>query len=54
LTWNHFLRTFFLIGFVEEIPYRGFILQNGKNGLILGLPIRHQPVAAVVTYEAFR
>ena len=28
LTWNHFLSTFFLTGFVEEIPYRGFILQK--------------------------
>lgn len=31
LTWNHCLSTFFLIGFVEEIPYRGFILQKWQE-----------------------
>jgi len=28
LTWNGVLSTSFLIGFIEEIPYRGFILQK--------------------------
>lgn len=28
LTWNDLLSTFFLIGLIEEIPYRGFILQK--------------------------
>jgi len=28
LTWNSVLSTSLLIGFVEEIPYRGFILQK--------------------------
>jgi uncharacterized protein len=28
LTWNSLLSTFFLIGFIEEIPYRGFMLQK--------------------------
>src|SRR4030095_3920047 len=27
-TWNSILSTFLLIGFVEEIPYRGFIFQK--------------------------
>jgi membrane protease YdiL (CAAX protease family) len=28
ITWNSILGTSFLIGFVEEIPYRGFIFQK--------------------------
>ncbi|MCE7988041.1 MAG: CPBP family intramembrane metalloprotease [Caldilinea sp. CFX5] len=28
LTWNHLFSTFLLIGLIEEIPYRGFILQK--------------------------
>lgn len=28
LTWNSLFSTFLLIGFIEEIPYRGFILQK--------------------------
>lgn len=28
LTWNSVISTSFLIGFIEEIPYRGFILQK--------------------------
>jgi len=28
LTWNSVIGTSFLIGFIEEIPYRGFILQK--------------------------
>jgi uncharacterized protein len=28
ITWNSLLSTSFLIGFVEEIPFRGFILQK--------------------------
>jgi len=28
LTWNSVIGTSFLIGFIEEIPYRGFILQR--------------------------
>jgi len=28
LTWNSIISTSFLIGFVEEIPYRGFMLQR--------------------------
>jgi membrane protease YdiL (CAAX protease family) len=28
VTWNSVLGTSFLIGFVEEIPYRGFMLQK--------------------------
>jgi CAAX protease family protein len=28
VTWNSMLGTSFLIGFIEEIPYRGFILQK--------------------------
>lgn len=37
LTWNHFLSTFFLIGFVEEIPYRGFILQKWQERFNFGI-----------------
>src|SRR5438094_6062148 len=28
LTWNSVIGTSFLIGFIEEIPYRGFMLQK--------------------------
>jgi len=28
VTWNSVLGTSFLVGFIEEIPYRGFILQK--------------------------
>src|SRR5262245_5689803 len=28
VTWNSLLGTSFLIGFIEEIPYRGFMLQK--------------------------
>ena len=28
VTWNSVLGTSFLIGFIEEIPYRGFMLQK--------------------------
>jgi CAAX protease family protein len=28
VTWNSMLGTSFLVGFIEEIPYRGFILQK--------------------------
>lgn len=28
LTWNSVISTSFLIGFIEEVPYRGFILQK--------------------------
>jgi membrane protease YdiL (CAAX protease family) len=28
VTWNSLLGTSFLVGFIEEIPYRGFILQK--------------------------
>lgn len=37
LTWNHLLSTFFLIGFIEEIPYRGFILQKLQERMNFGL-----------------
>jgi membrane protease YdiL (CAAX protease family) len=28
VTWNSVLGTSFLVGFIEEIPYRGFMLQK--------------------------
>ena len=28
ITWNSILGTSFLVGFIEEIPYRGFMLQK--------------------------
>jgi hypothetical protein len=47
ITWNNVLSTSLLIGFVEELPYRGFILQKAsgavellgcERGLIAALP----------------
>ena len=32
-TWNSFLSTSVLVGFIEEIPYRGFILQKFEERL---------------------
>ena len=37
LTWNSLLSTFVLIGFVEEIPYRGFILQKFQERFGFGV-----------------
>jgi len=37
LTWNSILSTSLLIGFVEEIPYRGFIFQKLNERLSLTL-----------------
>ena len=36
LTWNSLLGTSFLVGFIEEIPYRGFMLQKFTD--LLGFP----------------
>jgi membrane protease YdiL (CAAX protease family) len=33
ITWNNVLSTSLLIGFVEELPYRGFILQKLQERL---------------------
>jgi len=40
-TWNSFLSSSVLIGFIEEIPYRGFILQKfeQRGGFWMANPI---------------
>jgi membrane protease YdiL (CAAX protease family) len=41
LTWNSVIGTSFLIGFFEEIPYRGFILQKFEErfGFWIAMPV---------------
>ena len=37
LTWNSVLGTSFFVGFIEEIPYRGFMLQKFTERLGFGM-----------------